>query len=48
METSEWQARWITDAHDKDFVPAPMLRRAFDVRSGVERARLYGSAAAAA
>ena len=32
METSEWQARWITDAHDKDFVPAPMLRRAFAVR----------------
>lgn len=28
METSEWQARWISDAHDKDFVPAPMLRRA--------------------
>ena len=46
METSEWQARWITDAHDKDFVPAPMLRRAFAVRSGVERARLYVSAAA--
>ena len=46
METSEWQARWITDAHDKDFVPALMLRRAFAVRSGVERARLYVSAAA--
>ena len=46
METSEWQARWITDAHDKDFVPAPMLRRAFAVRSGVECARLYVSAAA--
>lgn len=46
MNTSEWQARWISDANDKDFVPAPMLRRAFDVRSGVKRARLYVSAAA--
>lgn len=46
METSEWQARWITDAHDRDFAPAPMLRRAFTVKPGVRRARLYASAAA--
>ena len=46
LETSGWQARWISDAHDKDFVPAPMLRRAFDVKPGVTRARLYVSAAA--
>lgn len=46
METSEWQARWITDTHDRDFAPAPMLRRAFAVKPGVRRARLYASAAA--
>lgn len=46
MNSADWQAVWISDAYDRDFVPAPMLRRAFEVKSGVASARLYVSAAA--
>ncbi|MEG1864082.1 MAG: family 78 glycoside hydrolase catalytic domain [Alistipes sp.] len=46
MRTEAWQAMWISDAHDRDFAPAPMLRRAFEVASQVASARLYLSAAA--
>lgn len=46
MNTSEWQAVWISDSYDRDYVPAPMLRRAFEVKPGVASARLYISAAA--
>jgi len=41
-----WTARWITDAQDKEFAPAPMLRKAFEVKEGLREARLYASAAA--
>ncbi|MBP5505739.1 MAG: family 78 glycoside hydrolase catalytic domain [Bacteroidales bacterium] len=43
---SEWQAQWISDGHDKDFAPAPMLRKEFDTEGNVAAARLYVSAAA--
>ncbi|MCR5547583.1 MAG: family 78 glycoside hydrolase catalytic domain [Bacteroidales bacterium] len=42
----EWQARWISDSHDKDFAPAPMLRRVFRTDGPIAQARLYVSAAA--
>ncbi len=46
LSTDEWQAVWITDAHDRDYVPAPMLRKSFEVKKGLQSARLYVSAAA--
>ena len=46
LESSEWQARWITDSCGRDCVPAPMFRRSFPVKEGAVRARLYASAAA--
>ena len=42
----QWQAQWISDAHDKDFAPAPMLRKEFTLTREVAKARLYVSAAA--
>lgn len=41
-----WTARWITDGQDKEFAPAPMLRKSFEVKEGLREARLYASAAA--
>ncbi len=41
METFEWMARWISDGHDKDYRPSPMLRRAFTVDKPVKRACVY-------
>ncbi len=46
MPGSQWTARWISDGADKDFAPAPMLRKSFNVRSGLKSARLFISAAA--
>lgn len=40
-----WTAKWITDNHDKNHHPAPMLRKAFNVEGNVARASLYISAA---
>ncbi len=28
-DASDWTGRWITDKHDKQFAPAPMLRKSF-------------------
>lgn len=36
----------VTDRHDKNFAPSPMLRKSFTVKDGVREARLYMSAAA--
>ena len=41
-----WTARWITDTQDKEFAPAPMLRKSFEVKEGLREARFYASAAA--
>ena len=41
-----WQAQWITDSHDMDFEPAPMLRRSFEISGKVSKATLCISAAA--
>ena len=46
LSGSEWQAQWISDYNDKDFAPAPMLRKEFEAEGDVASARLYVSAAA--
>ena len=47
MNQNEWLGNWITDGHDKDFDPAPMLRKSFVVNNKeVIQARLFMSAAA--
>ncbi len=44
---SAWQAKWISDGNDKDYEPAPMLRKSFETGSKkILTARLYLSAAA--
>ena len=40
LDEADWQGKWIGGAAG---VPAPMLRRQFQVRGAVERARLYVS-----
>jgi alpha-L-rhamnosidase len=44
LAPSDWSARFVTPDWDEDTSqaqPAPLLRREFDVRPGVARARLY-------
>ena len=41
-----WKAEWISDGRDRDFSPAPMLRKGFELSGRVASARLYVSAAA--
>ena len=46
LHPSDWQARWIEpeEAVDPDaYQPAPYLRKEFDVRNGLVRARIYQS-----
>ena len=45
LNGAEWTAKWISDKHDKNHHPAPMLRKAFNIEGDVERASLYISAA---
>lgn len=47
LGAQDWSARFVTPAWDDDTAqsqPAPLLRREFQVRGGVERARLYVTA----
>ena len=46
MNTSEWQARWISDEHDSGEEASPILRRDFTLTQVPRRALLYLSAAA--
>ncbi len=46
MKSTEWLAEWITDEHNKEFGPAPMFRKSFNIDKDIESARLYTSAAA--
>ncbi|MDX1415998.1 MAG: glycoside hydrolase family 78 protein [Candidatus Promineifilaceae bacterium] len=44
METSDWQADWITPDWDEDTnqpQPAPLMRRGFQVDGSLARARIY-------
>lgn len=51
LRPADWRGRWVDDAkplpvRDEDFYrddPAPLFRRAFEVRAGVRRARLYAA-----
>ena len=45
LHGAEWSAKWITDAFDKDYEPAPMFRKRFRLSGEVARASLYISAA---
>ena len=45
MTADDWQAQWITDSHNADYEPAPMLRKAFTATKPIRSARLYVSAA---
>ena len=47
MNQKDWHGQWITDEYEKDYNPAPMLRKSFRANKGViNKARLYVSAAA--
>ena len=46
LSDASWRAKWISDSSDKDFAPAPMLRKSFNIGNDVAAARLYISAAA--
>lgn len=46
LSDTSWQAKWISDSNDKEFAPAPMLRKSFNIGKDVDKARLYISAAA--
>lgn len=46
LPDASWQAKWISDSNDKEFAPAPMLRKSFNIGNDVAAARLYISAAA--
>lgn len=39
--TDHWNAKWISDGMDKEMEAAPMFRKTFNVKKGVERASLY-------
>lgn len=45
LRREPWQAKWITDDKDKDYLPSPMLRKTFQAKGGVKRALLHISAA---
>jgi alpha-L-rhamnosidase len=47
LQPTDWNARFVTPAWDEDTAqpqPSPLLRREFEVRSGVAQARLYVTA----
>ena len=41
----DWSGKWITDNHDKEFRPAPLLRKVFNANKTIQEARLYIAAA---
>ena len=45
LDDIKWSGKWITDGFDKDYAPAPMLRKGFRIESEPQRATLYISAA---
>lgn len=45
MQPHGWEASWITDGNDKEFEPAPMLRKDFSLDRVPDNARAYISAA---
>ncbi len=43
MNPSDWNAKWITDGHTKQFKASPLFRKTFDVSNQVKKARLFVS-----
>lgn len=43
LSAGDWGAKWIGPAADQLNAPAPMLRRTFDIKGDVRRARVYVS-----
>ena len=46
MSRADWTAHWITDGRERTEHTAPLLRRTFEVKGQLSKARLYVSAAA--
>ena len=44
LQSSDWTAQWISDNHDKNFEPAPLFRRRFNVNKNIIQARAYVTA----
>jgi len=44
FSVQDWTGKWITDRHDMEFEPAPLLRKAFSLNKQVKEARLYVAA----
>ncbi|MDE6528471.1 MAG: alpha-L-rhamnosidase N-terminal domain-containing protein, partial [Muribaculaceae bacterium] len=45
LGAADWSAKWISDGKDKEFEPAPMLRKEFEIKKLPAAARAYVSAA---
>lgn len=45
LPDTSWKAQWITDAHDREFEPAPQFRKSFPIDKEIKEARAYISAA---
>ena len=41
MQSGDWKAEWITDSFDKEYEPAPMFRKMFELRKNIKEARAY-------
>ena len=46
LSSADWKAKWISDGRERTEHVAPLLRKVFVARKGVQKARLYLSAAA--
>lgn len=46
LSQDDWLAQWITDQNNKEYGPAPMLRKTFDISKEIVKARAYVSATA--
>ena len=42
---ADWKAQWITDGEDKEFEPAPLFRKPFQLTKALQEARLYVASA---
>jgi len=41
FKTSDWEAHWITDSHDKSYEPSPRFRKEFKLAKNVISAKCY-------
>lgn len=45
LSPSDWSGSWITDSRDKEFEPAPLFRKSFNLTKEIKEARVYIAAA---